>query len=192
MPSHATKRGSHLALTLERLEALVRAANPEIGPDDAAFQRIGLSATQNPLEEIGRFLVGPRPRGRDRRRRRPKPLDLRIEVPVESMTEPGGPPSRARDPAGPVQGARGDPRLDLARHLPGAAEARARAHLDDRVRQQPPLRRADRAAAQRARHEGARGRATATSPRAVCSRSSSPAPTTARSRARSARRSRSC
>ena len=40
------KRGSHLALSLERLEALA-------GP----FQRIGLSATQKPLEEVGRFLV---------------------------------------------------------------------------------------------------------------------------------------
>src|SRR4051795_8415408 len=45
----ATKRGSHLALTLERLSSLA-----ERDP-----QRIGLSATQNPLEEIGRFLVGP-------------------------------------------------------------------------------------------------------------------------------------
>src|SRR2546421_2820741 len=44
-----TKRGAHLALTLERL---VHAAGHEL-------QRIGLSATQKPLEEIGRFLVGP-------------------------------------------------------------------------------------------------------------------------------------
>jgi len=41
------KRGSHLALSLERLEALA-------GP----IQRIGLSATQKPLDEVGRFLVG--------------------------------------------------------------------------------------------------------------------------------------
>ncbi len=41
------KRGSHLALSLERLEALA-------GP----IQRIGLSATQKPLEDVGRFLVG--------------------------------------------------------------------------------------------------------------------------------------
>src|SRR5215207_8415790 len=43
-----TKRGAHLALTLERLAALA--------PD--APQRIGLSATQRPLEEIARFLGG--------------------------------------------------------------------------------------------------------------------------------------
>jgi ATP-dependent helicase Lhr and Lhr-like helicase len=108
-----SKRGSHLALTLERLEMLVRASNPEIGPHEAAFQRVGLSATQNPLEEIGRFLVGP---GRevtivDAGAR--KQLDLRIEVPVESMTEPGaavqagtGAPEGAAlaDPLDPVPG----------------------------------------------------------------------------------------
>jgi ATP-dependent Lhr-like helicase len=43
-----TKRGAHLALTLERLEALV----------DRSPQRIGLSATQKPLEEVARFLGG--------------------------------------------------------------------------------------------------------------------------------------
>jgi ATP-dependent Lhr-like helicase len=42
------KRGSHLALSLERLEAL--AGRP--------VQRVGLSATQKPLDEVGRFLVG--------------------------------------------------------------------------------------------------------------------------------------
>ncbi len=73
-----TKRGAHLALTLERLEHL--AGRP--------LQRIGLSATQRPLEEVGRFLVGG---GRectivDAGMR--KPLDLKIQVPVESMTEP--------------------------------------------------------------------------------------------------------
>jgi ATP-dependent helicase Lhr and Lhr-like helicase len=43
-----TKRGSHLALSLERLAETV----------DAPFQRIGLSATQRPLEEVARFLGG--------------------------------------------------------------------------------------------------------------------------------------
>jgi ATP-dependent Lhr-like helicase len=45
------KRGSHLALSLERLEALVGSAG-------RSLQRIGLSATQKPLEDVGRFLVG--------------------------------------------------------------------------------------------------------------------------------------
>src|SRR5919109_401664 len=44
-----TKRGAHLALSLERLEALV--ATPSL-------QRIGLSATQRPLDEVARFLGG--------------------------------------------------------------------------------------------------------------------------------------
>ncbi len=43
-----TKRGAHLALTLERLEALTK----------RPLQRIGLSATQRPLEEVARFLGG--------------------------------------------------------------------------------------------------------------------------------------
>ena len=43
-----TKRGAHLALSLERLDRLAE------GP----VQRIGLSATQRPLERIGKFLVG--------------------------------------------------------------------------------------------------------------------------------------
>ena len=55
------KRGAHLALSLERLEQL--AASPP--------QRIGLSATQRPLETIARFLggIGPDRGGDDRRRR---------------------------------------------------------------------------------------------------------------------------
>jgi ATP-dependent Lhr-like helicase len=47
-----TKRGAHLALSLERLEALVRASGA------SPIQRIGLSATQRPLEEVARFLGG--------------------------------------------------------------------------------------------------------------------------------------
>ncbi len=43
-----TKRGAHLALSLERLQALTK----------HAIQRIGLSATQRPLEEVARFLGG--------------------------------------------------------------------------------------------------------------------------------------
>jgi ATP-dependent Lhr-like helicase len=72
-----TKRGAHLAITLERLEAQAE------GP----VQRIGLSATQNPLEEVGRFLVGPKRSCRVIDAGVRKPLDLKIHVPVESMRE---------------------------------------------------------------------------------------------------------
>ncbi len=60
-----TKRGAHLALSLERLEALVRrageASHERRATHDAAarrLQRIGLSATQRPLDEVARFLGG--------------------------------------------------------------------------------------------------------------------------------------
>jgi ATP-dependent Lhr-like helicase len=76
----ATKRGSHLALTLERLSALQEDAHDP--------QRIGLSATQNPLEEVARFMVGPRRQARVVDAGIRKPLDLKIHVPVESMVEP--------------------------------------------------------------------------------------------------------
>jgi ATP-dependent Lhr-like helicase len=96
-----TKRGAHLALSVERLEAL--AAQP--------IQRIGLSATQRPLEEIGKFVGGGIVGGEaaDDRRKTPgasgarwggrpielvdagvaKELDLEVVVPVEDMREPG-------------------------------------------------------------------------------------------------------
>ena len=76
-----TKRGAHLALTLERLEHL--AGRP--------IQRIGLSATQRPLEEVGRFLVGPERECTIVDAGVRKPLDLEIRVPVEDMAEPGPP-----------------------------------------------------------------------------------------------------
>jgi ATP-dependent helicase Lhr and Lhr-like helicase len=72
-----TKRGAHLSLSLERLERVV--AQP--------FQRIGLSATQRPLAEIGRWVAGT---GReialvDAGQR--KELDLEVVIPVEDMRE---------------------------------------------------------------------------------------------------------
>ncbi|HZB74670.1 MAG TPA: DEAD/DEAH box helicase, partial [Solirubrobacteraceae bacterium] len=73
-----TKRGAHLAITLERLAE-------QAGRD---VQRIGLSATQNPLEEVGRFLVGPKRTCTIVDTGTRKPLDLKIHVPVESMVEP--------------------------------------------------------------------------------------------------------
>src|SRR5438270_4265901 len=84
----STKRGSHLALTLERLS---RAAGHDV-------QRIGLSATQNPLEEVGRFMVGPSRACRIVDTGVRKELDLEIRVPVESMIEPDATPAPDFDP----------------------------------------------------------------------------------------------
>ncbi len=72
-----TKRGAHLALSLERLSALT-ARDP---------QRIGLSATAKPLEEIARFLGGDRPVDVVDTSEPPR-IDLRIVVPVDDMTRP--------------------------------------------------------------------------------------------------------
>jgi ATP-dependent helicase Lhr and Lhr-like helicase len=77
-----SKRGSHLALTLERLEHLTEAES---------LQRIGLSATQRPLERIGQFLVGAKRSCEIVDAGRTKELDLEIVVPVEDMSEPGAP-----------------------------------------------------------------------------------------------------
>src|ERR671938_325368 len=72
-----TKRGAHLALSVERLQRLT----------EHPVQRIGLSATQRPLDEIGRFVSGARPiRLVDAGSR--KELDLEIVVPLEDMTVP--------------------------------------------------------------------------------------------------------
>src|SRR3954470_21520852 len=90
-----TKRGAHTALTLERLVAL-----NEHGLD---VQRIGLSATQNPLEEVARFMVGPRRTARIVDAGIRKPLDLKIHVPVESMVEPDQ-STEPVDPLDPVPG----------------------------------------------------------------------------------------
>ncbi|HET9197587.1 MAG TPA: DEAD/DEAH box helicase, partial [Solirubrobacterales bacterium] len=86
-----TKRGSHLALTLERLDHLVSDAGGE------PIQRIGLSATQRPLERIGRFLVGPKRECRIVDAGQKKALDLEIVVPVEDMADPGAPAYPSED-----------------------------------------------------------------------------------------------
>ena len=52
------KRGSHLSLTLERLDALCESTLDARGECGRAPTRIGLSATQRPMDEIARFLVG--------------------------------------------------------------------------------------------------------------------------------------
>ena len=73
-----TKRGSHLAISVERLDALV----------ERPVQRIGLSATQRPLEEIGRFVSGGREIELVDAGTR-KELDLEVIVPVEDLRELG-------------------------------------------------------------------------------------------------------
>ena len=59
-------------------------------------QRIGLSATQRPLERIAQFLVGPKRKCEIVNAGVRKDLDLQIVVPVEDMTEPGADPSGER------------------------------------------------------------------------------------------------
>ena len=75
-----TKRGAHLALTLERLERLC--TTPP--------QRIGLSATQRPLEEIARFLVGMERTCTIVDCGLVKQLALAVESPVEDLAHVGG------------------------------------------------------------------------------------------------------
>ncbi len=52
------RRGAHLALSVERLAALTRLRQGYGGQAKSPLQRIGLSATQKPIEEVARFLVG--------------------------------------------------------------------------------------------------------------------------------------
>ena len=82
----ATKRGAHLAVSLERLEEVT--ARPP--------QRIGLSATQRPLAEVARFLGGWSAPGTPRDvaivdAGISKPLEIDVVIPVEDMADLGGP-----------------------------------------------------------------------------------------------------
>jgi ATP-dependent Lhr-like helicase len=89
-----TKRGAHLALSLERLEAIA----------EYPVQRIGLSATQRPLEEVARFLGGNVLEPGDGLAtarpvtivdaREPKRLQLQVAIPVEDWS-----PSESSSPA---------------------------------------------------------------------------------------------
>lgn len=70
------KRGAHVALSLERLEALT-SAKP---------QRIGLSATQRPIETVARFLVGDRPTPTIIDVGHRRQMDLAVEVPKDELS----------------------------------------------------------------------------------------------------------
>ena len=78
-----TKRGAHLALSLERLDALL----------PAPAQRIGLSATVRPLEEVARFLSGGRPTTIVAPPSEKK-WDLEVVVPVPDLGELGTSPAK--------------------------------------------------------------------------------------------------
>ena len=71
-----TKRGAHLALTLERLDALL----------ERPAQRIGLSATVRPVGEVAAFLGGARP-ATVVQPPHEKRLEIEVVVPVEDMAE---------------------------------------------------------------------------------------------------------
>ena len=141
-----SKRGAHLALTLERLDDLVRshragASNGDASGEDgdaspsrtaggpveggteetgegsseqqrggcaepspvSSVQRIGLSATQRPLERIAQFLVGPKRQCKVVDAGRVKKLDLEIVVPVEDMADPGAPAYPSEDGLPPTE-----------------------------------------------------------------------------------------
>jgi ATP-dependent Lhr-like helicase len=102
-----SKRGAHLALTLERLDNLVTTASGdgdegELSPS-RGIQRIGLSATQRPLERIAQFLVGPKRKCKIVDAGRTKKLDLEIVVPVEDMADPGAPAYPSEDGPPPTE-----------------------------------------------------------------------------------------
>jgi ATP-dependent Lhr-like helicase len=75
-----TKRGAHLAVSLERLDALL----------DSPAQRIGLSATVRPVDEVARFLGGSHP-VTVVAPPAAKTIEVSVVVPVEDMTELGEP-----------------------------------------------------------------------------------------------------
>ncbi len=86
-----TKRGAHLALSLERLDALL----------DKPAQRVGLSATVQPVEEVSRFLAGGRP-VTVVQPPSTKQWDLQVVVPIPDMSSLG---EVTGDLSGPAAGA---------------------------------------------------------------------------------------
>ncbi|WP_405661922.1 ATP-dependent helicase [Streptomyces sp. RK9] len=84
-----TKRGAHLALSLERLDALLK----------RPARRIGLSATVRPVDEVARYL-SPQRRVEIVQPESGKEFDLSVVVPVEDLGELGGSPVADSDQAG--------------------------------------------------------------------------------------------
>ena len=147
-----TKRGAHLMLTLERLEEVT----------DTPPQRIGLSATQRPLEEVAEFLGGWAEPGR----KRPvqivdagirKQLEIEVVIPIEDMSTLGQVKVELTPGPGDV-GAHRAAHVDLAEHLPRDPEADPRQSHHDHLLQRPPGGRTPRGEAQRAGDRGRRAR----------------------------------
>ncbi len=101
----ATKRGAHLAVSLERLDALRsahalrQAQGPTLGRADGSgavppAQRIGLSATVRPIDEVARFLGGAAP-VEIVAPPASKTFELGVVVPMDDMTNPPPPPGAA-------------------------------------------------------------------------------------------------
>ncbi|GHJ31817.1 DEAD/DEAH box helicase [Streptomyces hygroscopicus subsp. sporocinereus] len=82
-----TKRGAHLALSLERLDELL----------ERPARRIGLSATVRPVDEVARFL-SPRRKVEIVQPPSGKEFDLSVVVPVEDLGELGGSPAQEGEP----------------------------------------------------------------------------------------------
>ncbi|MDN5795376.1 MAG: DEAD/DEAH box helicase [Intrasporangium sp.] len=103
-----TKRGAHLALSLERLDGLL----------SKPAQRVGLSATVRPVEEVARFLAGGRP-VEIVQPESSKQWDLRVVVPVPDLAELGSSVAEIEpgmpDLSGPATGAL--PRASIWPHV---------------------------------------------------------------------------
>ena len=141
-----SKRGAHLAVSLERLDALRAGAPGEAAGDHPGTvatgpaQRIGLSATVRPVAEVAGFLGGSRqvtvvqPPSSKR-------LELNVVVPVEDMTEISGPrglpgPREAADPAENPEVRRGKGRPRSPAVIDDDEPARNRSiwpHVEERV-----------------------------------------------------------
>src|SRR5437762_7348281 len=93
-----TKRGTHLALSLERLDALIS------GAGHRSPQRIGLSATQRPLSAIAAYLggVGPDREVTIADAGARKALELKVVVPVDDMSQLGELIDPDEQPGGPA------------------------------------------------------------------------------------------